>query len=54
MWMILGTFVLFFAILSGMYISYRYVYYVFSTMILLKIFLTYKTDEFFSLHHLLQ
>lgn len=54
LWMILGAITLFFAILAGFYIPYRYVYYVLIVMLLMKTLLTYKTEEYFSLHHLLQ
>lgn len=54
LWMILGSITLFFAVLAGFYIPYKYVCYVLIAMLLLKIPLTYKTEEYFSLHHLLQ
>lgn len=54
LWMILGTIPLFFAILSGMYISYRYVCYTTIVLLILKTALTFKTEEYFSLQYLVQ
>lgn len=54
LWIAIGGVCFCIILLSGFPITYSYIFCIIVFMWILKIYLTYKTDEFFSLQYLVQ